>query len=451
MPDSASRIVILSLYLVCGSACSKNKPETFNTEDSSLFEVPTSQLPRPDSSHGNLLPSAITSASSSLDSLDPPNDPSAELECPSTIAWSKFDAFAAPCAYVWTTDVQKLPNPPEWEPCSPVDGISPPGCKKLKRSRRLKTIHVGSRGVNEMQIGFVEPCGADQIVLADIDGPTRFALRRAVNTPYPATCQMKLLAVDMGQWLAALGGHELPTEFQTSGYSTGGAFLGGTIGAAPTVLFSQTSDPFHVATSQGTILPDGWNADGKRRHWNGKAFEKPPSLGFLRLNKRLLLDEKKGFYEQTQKDPKLLFEVPPGGRFVGAQIRDKQIVWQEQTRKTCTLMAGELDGQELLTLPRRIAEIPCASPKFAFGCNTVLLGNDTHLALLSLANGSSRTLRVKGHPTAINCQEAFIERAGKLLRINLVAFGPAKAAALPPSIVPMSAQVRETNVLTNPR
>jgi hypothetical protein len=302
-----------------------------------------------------------------------------------------------------------------------------------------------------MQIGFVETCGADQIVLADIDGPTRFAMRRADNTQYPATCQMKLLAVDMGQWLVALGGHELPTAFQTSGYSAGGAFLGGTLGAAPSVLFSQASDPFHVATSQGSIVPEGWSADGKRRTWNGKAFEKPPRLGLLRLTKRLLLDEKKGFYEQTSQEPKLLFDVPPGATFVGARVHDKQIVWHEQNRKTCTVMAGELDGQELLSLPRRIAEIPCTNTRFAIGCNTVLLGNDTHLALLSLANGSTRTLRVKGYPTGLNCQEAFVERAGKLLRIDWAAFGPAKAPALPPSIVPMNARERAASVATHPR
>jgi hypothetical protein len=52
-------------------------------------------------------------------------------------------------------------------------------------------------------------------------------------------------------------------------------------------------------------------------------------------------------------------------------------------------------------------------------------------------NGTSRTLRVKGRPVALNCKEAYIERAGNLLRIDLMSFGPAKAPALPPIDVPM--------------
>jgi len=297
-----------------------------------------------------------------------------------------------------------------------------------------------------MQIGFVEPCASDQIVLADIDGPTRFALRRAENTQYPTTCQVKLLAMDQGQWLAALGSHELPATFNTSGYSAGGAFIGGPIGSAPTVLFSQTSDPFHVATSQGTILPDGWSADGKARHWNGKSIEKPPRIGLQRLTKRLLLDEKKGFYQQMGAELKPWLEVPLGRTFTGVLIQDKQIVWQEHVvergGKTCTLMAGEIDAQDLLSQPRRIAEVSCTSSKYVFGCNSVLTSNDTHLSLISLSNGSSRTLRVKAHAAAISCDEAFVERGGTLLRINLLAFGPPKAPAIPPIDIPLTTSNR---------
>jgi hypothetical protein len=306
----------------------------------------------------------------------PSDEPAAALECPSTSDWSKFDAFAAPCTYAWTIDAQKLPSAPEWQPCSAIEGIPAGACKRLQRHRRLKTFYVGAQSAKEMQIGFVESCASDQIVLADIDGPTRFAIRRAETTQYPTTCQMKLLAVDLGQWLAAFGGHEMPAEFNTSGYSATGAFLGGPIGSAPTMLFSEASEPFHVATSQGTILPDGWSANGKRRQWNGKPFEKPPRLGLLRLTKRLLLDEKKGFYRQTQAehlDPKLLLATPPEHSFVGAQMRDKQIVWQEQSRKTCTLLTGEIDGQELLTHPRRLPKFPArarSSPSAAMRCSS---------------------------------------------------------------------------------
>lgn len=445
-PHSTSRIVILSLALAAISACSKTNSETFHLGDSSpssSLQLPPPNSPRPGSLNADLLPIAIASAASALDPLDPSNDPAAALECPSTNDWSKFDAFAAPCAYAWTSDAQKLPRPPEWQPCSPTDGVSSPSCKKLKRSRRLKTLHVGTHGADKLQIGFVEPCSSDQIVLADIDGPTRFAMRRSENSPFPATCQMKLLAVDMGQWLASLGGHEIPTDLPTSGYSTGGAFLGGSIGSAPNVLFSQTSDPFHVATSQGALLPDGWTADGKRRHWNGKAFEKPPRIGLVRLTKHLLLDEKKGFYEQTPTEPQLLFEVPPGRTFVGVHIRDKHIVWQEHSGKTCTLMAGEIDGKDLLARPRRVADVPCTVAKFAVGCNTVLVDNDTHLDLVSLTDGTSRTLRLKGHPVAVHCQEAFVERAGKLLRIDLAAFSQTNAPALPPTARPTSVSSAE--------
>ena len=441
MSRPTSPIVTISFCLACLSACSKNKSETFNPDEAALFRDQDPYAPRPGSSNDDLLHQAMTSASASIDSMDPSDDPSTALECPNASAWTKFDAFAAPCVYAWTTDAQKLPNPPEWQRCSPLDGPPAASCKKLKRSRRPKTFYVGGRGSKEMQIGFVEKCATDQIVLADIDGPTRFALRRAETTQYPATCQVKLLAVDQGQWLAAIGGHELPSDFNASGYSAGGAFIGGTIGSAPNVLFSQASDPFHVATSQGTILPDGWIADGKRRHWNGKSIEKPPRIGTQRLTKSLLLDEKKGFYQQKGTELKPLLEVPQGRTFVSALIQDKQIVWQEHAEerigKTCTLMAGEIDAQNLLTQPRRIAEISCTSSKYVLGCNTVLLSNETHLALVSLTNGSSRTLRMKAQAVAVGCEEVFVERAGSLLRINLLAFGPPKAPALPPLDMPL--------------
>lgn len=443
MLRSTSRFVTFSICLACSPssfACSKNKSEY-------LFQEDDSHAPNATSSSDDPIRIAIAAASASLEPGDAPDDPSAALECPSTTNWSKLDTFAAPCAYAWTTDAAQLPSAPQWQSCSDFDDIPRNVCKKFKRNRRIKTFHVGVNASKEMQqtqIGFVETCAADQIVLADIDGPARFALRREETKQFPTTCQMKLLAVESGQWLAALGGNGIAAESTASGYSSGGAFVGGPIGSALDVLFADSSAPFHVATSDGAIVPDGWSANGKRRQWNGKPLEKAPRIGMQRLTKRLFVDEHKGFYSTTATEPELLLEVPQGRSITGVQIWDKLIVWQEQSTdrglRTCSLVAGQIDAQDSLASPRRIAEIPCTTPKFVIGCNTVLMSSETHLALLSLSNGSSRTLRVKGRVAAVDCKEAFVERAGTLLRIDLLAFGPTKAPSTPPTELRMKSK-----------
>ncbi len=437
MHRSTSRFVTLSLCIVCSSACLKDKSEYIGAGESSLFQDNDPYSPSSTAASNDPVRMALAAASASIDSSDSSDDPAGALECPSTTHWSKFDTFAAPCTYAWTSDVSHLPSAPLWQSCSDFDDIPRSVCKQFKRSRRIKTFHVGANTSKEMQIGFVENCAADQIVLADIDGPARFALRRTETSQFPTTCQMKLLAVDAGQWLVAIGASGIPSEFDTSGYSAGGAFIGGAIGSAPNVLFADSSAPFHVASSDGTILPDGWSANGKRRRWNGKPTEKPPRIGLLRLTKRLFVDEHKGFYSTTKADPELLLEIPKGHSVAGFQFWDKHIIWQEHAVKhglrTCTLIAGEIDAQDSLVSPRRIAEIPCTMQKFAIGCNSVLMGTETQLVLLSLSNGSSRTLRAKGHVAAVDCKEALIERSGTLLRIDLLAFGPTKAPPTPPT------------------
>lgn len=442
MPRLTLRFVTILSCLVGTWSCSKTNSEYDDSRKPSRFREDDPRQLTSATPNDELLRIAITSASSAIDtSARPEDDPAAALECPTTAQWSKFDTFAAPCAYAWTTETAQLPSPPLWQPCSDFDDIPRGVCKQLSRTRKLDTFHLGANASKQMQIGFVEPCGSDQIVLADIDGPSRFALRRTDNTQFPTTCQLKLLAVDMGQWLVAAGGNGIPTDSKTSGYSVGGAFVGGSIGSAPTVLFAQSSDPFHVASSEGTILSDGWTANGKRRHWNGKPIEKAPRIGMQRLTKRLLVDEHKGFYSTTATEPELLLEVPKGHTITAIHVADKHVVWLDQSMerglRTCALVAGEIDAQDTLTNPRRFAEIPCSTPHYVTGCNTVFMSAETHLSLLSLSNGSSRTLRTKGRVAAIDCKEAFVERSGTILRIDLQAFGPPKAPSTPPMELPM--------------
>lgn len=417
-------IVKAVLPLVLLLACTKDTPQS-----TSPNETPSPQEPVPNaaSSLERLLGMPLPSASSSIDETIAEK---AALECPNTNDWHAFESFDAECAWAWTTDEQKLPAPLEWEPCSPRDGAPKVGCQKLQRQRRLQTFAVGINAAGDTQIGFVENCPPEQIVVANVDGPTRFAMRRRETERFPKTCQMKLLAVEMDHWLAALGGHEMPPKSTTSGYSVGGAFIGGTIGSAPNVLRAHGSSPFHVATTQGSILPEGWMADGKRQSWDGKPLEKPPRLHLERITKRLFVDEKKGIYLKTNEGPELVLEVPKGRTFTGFQHRDKQIIWQERSHEhswqKCSLFGGEIDARDVLVKPRRIAEMPCTSSKLALGCDMVLASDDTQMRLIALSDGTTRILPMKGDAAAVDCKSAFIERPTALFRIDVAAFGPAK-------------------------
>jgi hypothetical protein len=392
---------------------------------------------RPRSSADAVL-QALDAGTLTSKSFDPSPDPAADLECPVTSEWQKLDTFAPACGYTWTSETAKLPISPQWQACSSVEGIARGSCEELTRHHRIKTFYagLGDRGgeSNKVQIGFVEACTPDQIVLMDADGTIRFALRRNNASNADTTCQAKLLAVNFGQWLAALGGHEVFTKFNTAGHSLGGAFIGGTIGSPPSVLSSSTTDPFHVATSHGSIGPEHWTADGKRRYWNGKSFEKPPRLGWLPVNKDVFWDAKKGFYSAKKSDP--VAAVSPGATIREVHLRDKQMVWLEESTsfrdKTCALYATEIDGRDKLTTPRRVTELPCPTSGFVFGCNTVLSGSDTHFSLVSIASGAVRTLRVKGRAIAIDCENAFIERGSSLIRVVLGAFSTPRLQGPPP-------------------
>ena len=236
------------------------------------------QSERSTQKNDSLLP-VLPSASARLVDESPLDDFAAIRECPKTNGWQQLNTFAAACGYVWTTEASQLPNAPEWGPCASVDITPASACKQMQRGRRIQIFHAGMNLQKKTQIGFVENCNPEQMVLADVDGPTRFALRRATNES-ATNCPMKLLAVDVGSWLAAFGEPESSGDAGASGYAVGGAFLGGPVGSAPDVLFAVTSEPFHVATSQGRILTDGWSADGKKSAnarltvwWNGQLVQ----------------------------------------------------------------------------------------------------------------------------------------------------------------------------------
>lgn len=421
--DFRAAIFLLSLS---SSACSKSRSDYFNSEEAAI-RYREALAARPATSADAIL-QALDAGTLTIPDLDSLPDPVAEKECPATSNWQTLEGGPTACHYAWTADKSALPISPEWEPCEAIDGIARGTCKKLFRHHRLKSIHVGLDASKKIQIGFVEACASDQIVLTDADGTTRLALRRTSTTPAEATCQLKLLAVDFGQWLAALGAHEAFTNFNTPGYTIGGSFIGGAIGAPPSILHTTKTDPFHVATSQGTIGMESWTADGKRRSWNGGSAEKSPHIGWQHVTKDVYLESKKGFYSTKNKDP--LVSVAKGATVRHVHVRDKQMVWLEELSgfgpKTCALYATEIEGRDTLTTPRRVADLPCPTAGFVFGCNAVLSASETQLSLVSLTSGAVRILRIRGRAAAIDCEDAFIERGGTLLRVNLSAFGVPK-------------------------
>lgn len=436
MVRATLRVVTLTLAFTGGLACAKSKSDVFHEDGRPSFdESSLGELGAVPARSSAAVPSSLArvlgSATAALDEANVPDEPFSEQSCPSTKDWQKLDVFAPSCGYVWTTDADKLPAALQWRACTRIDGVAPVLCRQAVRSRKIKSFHVGTTTSKEMLVGFVESCNSDQLVLTDTEGKPLFALRRAENAAASENCPVKLLDVDLGSWLAALGTSDRPKDFDTLGYTLGGAFVGGDVGTAPNVLFSSTTEPFHVATSHGSILSDGFSADGKRRDWKGKPLEKPPRIGLQRVTKQLFLDPNKGFYSTKGKDLVPLWEVSKGHTLGEVHVRDQQVFWRDEStergRKQCSLFAGDLDARETLTGARAIAEMPCSLANVAWGCSSVLIEHETHLALVSLATGAARVLRIKGHPAAVHCKEVFIERGGTLLRIDLAAFGAAKA------------------------
>ncbi len=431
MARSIYPTVTIACTLLLGSACSRKD------------EPPKRDLGGIDWTRRNQLLSAAPIAE------PPPTVPVDPSLCPKTETWSKLDTFAPACGYVWTKETAKLPPAPQWGFCDASLGIRPSACKQLNSNGRLKAKVAGLATDGTVQIGFVEDCLGDQIVLADIDGPTRFALRASGAKASPSACEMQLLAIDMGKWLAALGSEKAHGISTMSTFTVGGGIVGGNVGELPSILFSQSSQMFHVATTQGTILPDGWISDGKRQYWNGKPFERPIQPHFSRLTKKLLLNKENWIYVQSQPEPKLLLRAGEGRYFDGFRRRDKQLVWQEVLKErgheTCFLVAGELDKYDVLTKARRLTEIPCTSQPVVVGCNSALISNDLGLFLVSLENGSTRRLGTKGSPLALGCKEALIDRSNTLLRMNRSAFGPEKAPDEPPSSLSVQSMKTEAD------
>lgn len=436
MLQATLRLVTLTMAFTGSLACAKSKSDVFYEDGRSSLPDIDAVPSAPNAIADNDLQRALNSAGALLDEGRFPDEPPAENACPGTKDWQKFDAFGASCGYVWTTDADKLPPALQWRSCARTDGVASALCRQSTRGRRIKSFSVGTTPSKEMVVGFVEACATDQLVLTDTEGKPLFALRRADDAAPSETCQFKLLDVDLGQWLAAVGSSDRPKDLDTPGYSLGGAFVGGAVGAAPSVLFSTTSEPFHVATSHGDILVDGFSADGRRRDWKGKPLGKPPKIGLQRVTKNLFVDPRKGFYSTMGKEPELLWEVPKGHTVNDVLVRDLEILWRDEStergRKQCTLFGGNLDARETLTGARPIAEMPCSSANVAYGCSSVLIEYETHLALVSPATGSARVLRMKGHPAAVHCKVVFVERGGTLMRIDTAAFGAAKIA-LPPA------------------
>lgn len=418
--------LVIGVTALLSSACSKSRSDSFNAEEAA-WRYREAMANRPATSADAVL-KALDAGTLTYNDPDSFPDPAVEKECPTTTGWQAVEGGPVSCNYVYTSDKATLPISPEWQPCEPVDGIARGSCKELVRHHRLKSIHVGLDESKKIQIGFVEACTSDQIVLTDADGTARFALRNQTDAKTDPNCQVKLLAVDFGQWLAALGGHESATNLNSPGYTIGGAFMGGNVGSAPNILHAMKNDPFHVATSQGSIGSEGWTADGKRRAWNGGTLQKSPQIGWQHASKDIFFEAKKGFFSTKNKDALIALDKGSTIRYV--HVRDKQMVWLEESSgfgpKTCALQASEIEGRDTLTTPRRVTEIPCPTSGFVFGCQAVLSASDTQLSLVSLTSGAVRILRIRGRAVAIDCEDAFIERGGSLMRVNLAAFGVPK-------------------------
>jgi len=341
---------------------------------------------------------------------------------------------------MWTRTPADLPKPPEWTQCDVKAGDPINECKRFVRTGTIDNVTAGANLSGKTQVGFVENCPQPQIVIADADGPTRFALRSTLYSGEPSACMLKLLAVDLGRWLAVMGGSQASDDPQY-GMAVGNAYVGGQVGNAPNILQLQTKLLFDVRSASGWLNSEGWFAGDEQKRWNGKAFETPPPHDYQILTGKVLGTLKRGIFVQADPSPKLIVDTPVDRDLRHFRRREKQVAWLEESYavkgSSCWLVVGDVDKNEMLTKVRRIGKVPCTKKHFEIGCNSAIISNDDGITLVSITDGSTRKLDVRGEALSVECKEAFVKYGSQLLRVDFSAFGPPQAAPEPPVELPI--------------
>lgn len=365
------------------------------------------------------------------------DEPSA---CPSINEWSRLSGFAEDCSYMWTRTPADLPKPPEWTQCDVKAGDPINECKRFVRSGTTEDVTAGANLSGKTQIGFVENCPQPQIVIADADGPTRFAMRSTLYSGETSACMPKLLAVDLGRWLGVLGGSQASTDPQV-GLAVGNAYVGGQVGNAPNILFLQTKLLFDIPRASGFVTAEGWYGGDENKRWNGKNFDSMPPHDWYLLTGKVLSTPKRGIFVQATPTPQLIVDTPEDRELHHFRRREKQVAWLEELynikRSTCWLVVGDVDKNEMLTKVRRVGKVPCTKSYFEIGCNSAFISNDDGLYLASIADGSTRKLDLKADALSVECKEVFVKYGSHLLRIPHSAFGAAEPAPEPSSELPI--------------
>lgn len=341
---------------------------------------------------------------------------------------------------MWTKTVADLPKPPEWTQCDVQAGDPLNECKRFVRSGTIEALTAGANLSGKTQIGFVERCPAPQIVIADADGPTRFAIRSTLYSGEPSACMLKVLAVDLGRWVAALGGSQASDDPEY-GKCVGNAFVGGNVGNAPGILQFQTKQLYDVRDASGFLTSEGWYSGDSKKRWNGKDFEKIEPFDWSFLTGKVLATGRRGIFVQADPTPQLILAKSDDRELGLFRRRGSQVAWVETGKGSaagsCWLVVGDVDKGEMLTKVRRVGKITCESEYFEIGCNSAIMSGKEGVFLVSIADGSTRKLDMKADALSIECKEAFFKHKENLLRVDLSAFGPSQPAAEPPVDLPL--------------
>lgn len=426
LKTSLGIIVTFGLF----TACSKENPAPAPAPDATAASAPSS-APSVVAPVVTTEAAAAPSASASTSVVDLPAGPTA---CPSITEWSRLSGFASDCSYMWTKTAADLPKPPEWTQCDVKAGDPLNECKRFVRTGTIEALTAGANLSGKTQIGFVENCPQPQIVIADADGPTRFAMRSTLYSGEPSACMLKILAVDLGRWVAALGGSQASDDPEY-GKCVGNAFVGGNVGNAPNIMQFQTKSLYDVRDASGYLTSEGWFAGQNKKRWNGKDFESVAPFDYQFLTGKVLATAKRGIFIQADPTPQLLVDTPEERELHHFRRRDKQVAWLEELynvkKSTCWLVVGDVDKGEMLTKVRRVGKVPCAEKRFEIGCNSAFIGAADGLYLASLVDGSTRKLDLKAEALSVECQEVFVRYGTQLLRIPHSAFGAPEPAAEP--------------------
>lgn len=369
------------------------------------------------------------------DDADPPRPPGVPAD------WNRFDGYSKFCQHYLPKDVATLPAPIRWEPCRVDAGVS---CRQIAEEPN-QTNGIGANGsrrsTGELAFAFARKAGDLWYhIVADADGPTRFALLAASDR-----CQVDRHRVYGDRFVIAL----------TERNALGGMIVGDVQSISPTAAARYTDQVAHDLYPASFAILSLSNGHSFRSYrWADGAFEAElvaadgyqngdprPFEGGFTWKSSDGYDTKVRIYtpESGARDLIKSGQFAIGDADLGTDGKD--LVWMRAygrtnvgpTFKSLEIFAAPFTTDPGAVVPRRLRSeegIAFGIREFTVGCGYAARSTGLDIRIVKIATGESwklPTIAGWSEPLLITCDEIFMRAYfgfGTVARVRLDSLGP---------------------------